>query len=303
VSENRSEPRLGRLESFALVTLAYLAALAAALWIGARWGGAHPYGALFWADVAATLVVYAFSIRLDNGSVYDPYWSVAPPLIALFWIGHASTASGARQVLVTTLVFAWGIRLTYNWARGWPGLHHEDWRYLDLYARAPKWLISLTGVHLFPTIQVFLGCLALVPALACGSRPVNALDAIALVVTGGAILIEWLADEQLRRFGRRKNPGEIMTEGLWSWSRHPNYFGELSFWWGLFLFGFAADPSYWWTVIGPVAMTLMFHFASIPMLDQRSLTRRPGYAEHMERVNAVIPWPPGRERANHAPRA
>jgi steroid 5-alpha reductase family enzyme len=165
MSENRSEPRFGSHESFALVTLAYLVALAAALWIGARWGGAHPYAALFWADVAATLIVYAFSMRLDNGSVYDPYWSVAPPLIALYWISHASTASGTRQVLVTALVFAWGIRLTYNWARSWPGLHHEDWRYLDLYAKAPKWLISLTGVHLFPTIQVFLGCLALVPAL------------------------------------------------------------------------------------------------------------------------------------------
>jgi steroid 5-alpha reductase family enzyme len=115
-----------------------------------------------------------------------------------------------------------------------------------------------------------------------------------MIVTGSAVLIELVADEQLRRFTRRKQSGDIMTEGLWAWSRHPNYFGELCFWWGLFLFGFSADPSYWWTIVGPVAMTLMFHFASIPMLDRRSLERRPGYAEHMQRVNAVIP---GRPRA------
>jgi steroid 5-alpha reductase family enzyme len=285
-------PRLGRAESFALVVLAYLVALAVALWVLAR-GEGGSLAALFVADLAATLIVFAFSIRLDNGSVYDPYWSVVPPLIALYWIGAAVEASGVRQLVVAVLVFAWAIRLTYNWARGWPGLHHEDWRYVDLYATAPmpKWAISLFGIHLFPTIQVFLGCLPLVPALARGGAPFSALDAIALIVTGGAILIETVADEQLRRFAGTKEKGAIMQDGLWSLSRHPNYFGELSFWWGLWLFGLAANPSYWWTVVGPLAMTLMFHFASIPMLDRRSLERRPGYEEHMKRVGAIVPWP------------
>jgi steroid 5-alpha reductase family enzyme len=194
--------------------------------------------------------------------------------------------------VVTTLVFAWGIRLTSNWARGWGGLHQEDWRYVDLYAKAPKWLISLTGIHVFPTIQVYLGCLALVPALARGGAGFGALDSIALIVTGGAILIETLADVQLHRFAATAKRGDILDRGLWAWSRHPNYFGELSFWWGLYLFGLAANPGYWWTIGGPLAMTLMFHFASIPMLDRRHLERRPGYGEHMRRVNAVVPWFP-----------
>jgi len=285
--------RFGRIESFALVTFAYLVALAVALWLIGRASGEHPLRVLLVADVVATLVVFGFSMRLDNGSVYDPYWSVAPPLIALYWIGYASHASATRQGVVTALVFAWGIRLTYNWARGWPGLHHEDWRYVDLYAKSgmPKWMISLLGIHLFPTMQVFLGCLALVPALAQGSARFGFLDGVALVLTGGAILIETVADEQMRRFARHKQPGDTMAEGLWAHARHPNYFGELGFWWGLFLFGLAANPAYWWTIIGPLAMTLMFHFASIPMLDQRSLARRPAYAEHMQRVNALLPWP------------
>lgn len=289
--ESPHPSRLGRAESFGLVVLAYLVATAAALWVAAR-GEPGSLWTLFWADVLATIVIFSFSIRLDNGSVYDAYWSVAPPLITAYWIAASSHASGLRQAVVTVLVLAWAIRLTFNWARSWPGLHHEDWRYVDLYTKAPKFWISLLGIHLVPTFQVFLGCLPLVPALARGRAPFGALDAIATIVTGGAILLETVADAQLRRFNLRKQPGDIMAEGMWGWTRHPNYLGEQLFWWGLFLFGFAADSSYGWTVIGPLAMMAMFRFASIPMLDQRSLARRPGYAEHMQRVNALLPRRP-----------
>ncbi|MBI5546954.1 MAG: DUF1295 domain-containing protein, partial [Deltaproteobacteria bacterium] len=90
-------------------------------------------------------------------------------------------------------------------------------------------------------------------------------------------------------------PGEIVNTGLWKYSRHPNYFGEVSFWWGLWLFGVASDPaSALWTLAGPVAMTGLFLFISVPMLDKRSLERRPGYAEHRRRVSALIPWFPKR---------
>ena len=293
VTNAESNPPCERLESLAWVTFAYLVALAVALWVIASSDAEHPLTRLVEADVVATLVVFAYSMRWNNGSVYDPYWSVVPPLIALFWIGEARHDVVLRQVLVTALVFAWAIRLTYNWARGWRGLQQEDWRYIDIYAQAPmpKWLASLLGIHLFPTVQVLLGCLSLIPALAHGGAELNLLDSIALIVTGGAILIETVADEQMRRFARTKQEGAIMDEGLWARSRHPNYFGELGFWWGLYLFGLAANPAYWWTIVGPLAMSLMFHFASIPMLDRRSLARRPGYEEQMRSKNALLPWP------------
>lgn len=284
-----------RLDSFGIVVAAYLVALAVALqvWtLTAAWG---PLWSVVAADVAATLVIWACSMKFDNGSLYDAYWSVVPPLIALAWIGMADAdVPVLRQVVVATLVFAWGLRLTYNWARGWPGLHHEDWRYLDLYASAPKWLVSLFGIHLFPTVMVLLGCLGLLPALAWGGNAWNWLDAVALLVTGGAILIETVADEQMRAFARQRQPGEIMQSGLWAWSRHPNYFGEWSFWFGLFLFGLAADPRHAWTAIGPLAMLAMFVFASIPMLDARSCARRPGYDVHMQRSSALFPRRPRR---------
>ncbi len=284
-----SEPSRSRLDSFAWVVFAYIAASAAWCWCVA--GATAPVGAVFCAFVVSTLVIYGFATAFDNGSFFDAYWTVIPPLAAIFWIGQAADAAVMRQIVVTVLVFAWGIRLTANWAIGWTGLDHEDWRYVDLYEKSPlpKWATRLFGVHLFPMFQVFLGCLAMIPALAYGGGAFGWLDVVAMVVTGGAILIEAVADEQLRAFVRTKEPGDIMKSGLWAYSRHPNYFGELGFWWGLFLFGLAADPGWWWTGIGALAMTLMFHFASVPMLDTRSLERRPEYAEHMKRVNAIVP--------------
>ncbi len=105
-----------------------------------------------------------------------------------------------------------------------------------------------------------------------------------------AIITETVADEQMLRFTKTRKPGEIMNRRLWRYSRHPNYFGEISFWWGLYFFGLAANYSYWWTIAGPIAITALFLFISIPMMDKRSLERRPEYAEHMKKTSALVPW-------------
>jgi len=279
------------LRAFAWVVAAYAVALAAAWAAASAVGVDAPLASAAAGDVAGTLAIFAFSMAFGNSSFYDPYWSVAPPLIALWWWGDGTPA---RQALVLALVLAWGARLTWNWARGWRGLAHEDWRYVDLRTGSPLpyWLTSLLGIHGFPTLQVFLGCLPLLPALARGSRPFGALDAVAALVTAGAIALEALADEQLRAFRRGAKPGEICARGVWSWLRHPNYLGEIGFWWGLWLFGLAADPAWWWSGVGALAITAMFAFVSVPMLDRRSLARRPGYAELMARVPALVPRRP-----------
>jgi steroid 5-alpha reductase family enzyme len=281
---------------FTWILIAYAVALLVALAVGAAVGWRHPLAVALAADVAATLAVFAFSRAFDNSSFYDAYWSVAPPLLATyFWAVADPAASGGRQAVVFALVCWWATRLTWNWARGWGGLGHEDWRYVDLRASTGRayWLVSLVGLHLMPTVQVFLGCLSLYPALAVGTRPFGALDAVALLVSGGAIALEARADSELLRFRRSQPPPEaILASGVWSWSRHPNYFGEMGFWWGLWLFALAAAPGWWWTVIGPLAIALMFRFASLPLIETRMLRRRPAFAEHQRRVSMVIPWPP-----------
>jgi len=243
--------------AFSLCALAYVVALCVAVIIVYVLGDQHPILIVFTADIAATLVIYTFARMFRNASFYDAYWSVAPLVIALYYTLVASSGDVVfiRQVLVVTLVFIWGIRLTLNWARQWRGLGHEDWRYANFRSKSKGWfwIVELMGIEMMPTTIVFLGCLSLYPALATGTNPFGVLDWIAIVVTAGAIILETTADEQLRKFVKANpRPGKIMSTGLWSYSRHPNYLGEIMLWWGLFLFAISADLSYWWVVVGPV---------------------------------------------------
>ena len=284
-------------QAFALYAFAYILALIIAVGVGYLFRGLHPLLTIFLADVAGTLVIYLFGRIFHNASFYDAYWSIAPLAISLFWLLRTSSANAVttRQIIVIALIFVWGIRLTYNWARQWQGLKHEDWRYQDLRNKSPRWfwLIDLVGIETMPTVIVFLACLSLYPALSVGTNSFGLLDIVAIIITGGAIEIETIADEQLRRFIQRNPPsGAIMTKGLWAYSRHPNYFGEVMFWWGLFVFGLAADPGYWWTIIGPVSITILFTFISIPLMEKRSLARRPGYAALRRKIPVFLPWFP-----------
>jgi steroid 5-alpha reductase family enzyme len=253
----------------------------------------HPIEAFFYADVVATVVVFAGSMLLDNSSVYDPYWSVAPPLVAGGWVLAQPGGSGLRQAIVLALLTLWAVRLTANWATGWRGLEHEDWRYRQIRdqtrGRLPWWLVTFTGIHLMPTLVVFLALLPAWPALH-GYRGIGFIDLLAIAVMLGSILLEALADRQLRGFvALPGNAGKSVDIGLWRWSRHPNYLGEIGVWWGLWLFGLAADPSWWWTVAGPLAMVALFAGVSIPLMEKRNLARRPDYVSYQRAVPMLVP--------------
>lgn len=291
---------VAKTKALTLVGTAYGVAGVAA-WLAA-WAtdGYHPVATAFIADVAATIAIFCFSYAYGNSSFYDAYWSVAPLPIAIYWflaadrVGAGEPASNVRVVLVFVAIAVWGCRLTYNWIRGWTGLDHEDWRYVKLREQTGSnyWLVSFAGLHMLPTLWVFCGLLPVWPAVAVATRPLGWLDALATLTAGGAIWLEARADEELLEFRRsNRKPGEILATGVWSWSRHPNYFGEMGFWWSLFFFGLAADPDYAWTGIGALAITAMFRFFSLPMMEERSLERRPGYAEHQRKTSLVVPWP------------
>ena len=286
-----------RARAFLWILVAYLVATVAALVTGIAYGDHHPIAVAFAADIAATLAIFAFSFAFGNSSFYDAYWSVAPPLIALwFVIAPGSNGVGMRQGLVVALVVLWSVRLTFNWARGWSGLDHEDWRYVDMRNRAGRigyWFVSLLALHGMPTAIVFLGLLPLWPALASGTRPLGWLDGAAAAVTLAGVAFEFFADNALRRFRLSKPPADaILESGLWAWSRNPNYLGEMLFWVGLALFSFAAAGFVWWAWLGAPAMVAMFLGTSIPMKEARMLARRPAYAERQRRVSLVIPRPP-----------
>ena len=277
----------------AWVGAAYAVALAAAVAVGLVLRGRHPILVAAAADAAATLAVFAFSVATDNSSLYDPYWSVAPLPVALYW-SLAGGRLGPRQALVLLAVLAWGARLTWNCLRRWRSLDQEDFRYREIRARTGRlyWPASLFAIHLFPTAWVFLGLLPLYPALAAPVRPVGWLDLLAAAVALGGTAVEAMADRQLHRFLReRADPSAVLERGLWALSRHPNYLGEVVFWWGLFLFGRAADPAWAWSAAGAIAISALFVLVSVPWMDRRMLARHPAWAERMRRVPALLPWP------------
>ncbi|HEX5198971.1 MAG TPA: DUF1295 domain-containing protein [Actinoplanes sp.] len=287
-----------RRAGFAVVLGAYAVAGAVACAVAATMTSAHPLVGTLVADVAATVVVFAVSVLVRNASLYDPYWSVAPPVIVLAWVwwrdGGELAAVSERQLTVLVLVLAWAVRLTANWASSWRGLTHEDWRYVQLREQRPPWLpfwvVSLVGIQLMPTLVVFAGLLSAWPAVTVLDRPLGRLDVLATVVVVLAVVAEAVADRQVRSFARDPaNRGRVLDRGLWRYSRHPNYLGEIAFWWGLWLFALAAAPGWWWTVVGPVVMVLLFVFVSVPLMDRRSVQRRPAYADHMRRVPALLP--------------
>lgn len=299
--------------SLALVALAYVVAVGvAAAWLtwgpraGLPGGGSEATrGRELWldtlvADVLATFVVFGFSRAYRNSSFYDAYWSVIPPLLLGYWWWQGPvglTGPGALRIWLMAVVMGyWAIRLTRNWALGFPGLHHEDWRYPVLRESAPRFefLIDVLGIHLFPTLQVFVGMLPVYIACTRPGAGVLWLALPAFVIGMAAVTLELVADAQMRRFVAA-HPGNVMDRGLWAWSRHPNYFGEIGFWFSMALFGIAAAPrDVWWLFVGVAVMVAMFLGASIPMMEKRSLERRPQYQSVIDSVPRLVPRPPRR---------
>ncbi len=285
-----------RLTGFLIISLTYGLAFLAAFLVGTFFRFLHPLLIVLLSDISATITVFIISSIYNNTSIYDPYWSVAPVFIAFYYILFSPfTGNMLRRLIVLSLTAIWATRLTWHWAGGWHGLKDEDWRY-SMYRKEYKnwfWIFNLFALQLMPTTMVYLASLSLYPALFVKGTAFNLLDIIGIIITSAAIILEALADIQLRCFiETRESHDEIMKEGLWHYSRHPNYFGEILFWFGLYFFALATDIHFWWTIIGPVSILLLFYFVSIPLMDQRNITRRPDYKEHMEKVSKLVLLPP-----------
>ncbi len=280
-----------RRTSFVIVGIAYAVAWVAAWFTARAFGESGPWMAIAMADLVATGVIFAFSVGTNNSSLYDAYWSVAPVAIVLHVVG-LTDGPWLRDAVWVLLIGAYGARLTWNWARGWPGLHHEDWRYVDLRRQTGRlyWIVSGLGLHLFPTVMVFFACVPLFPVPDPGAGSVL-LEVLGALVLAAAIAIEALADEQLRAFRRMAQPGEICDVGLWAWSRHPNYFGEIAVWVGVLLLGVGAGAP-WSSGLGALLMILMFVFVSLPLAERRA-EKKPAWAGYRAAVPSIlVPMPP-----------
>ncbi len=284
--------RLGDASTLVVCLPAYALAIAAAAWAASL--APHPILGALSGMIAGTLAIYAVVLLFGNASIYDPFWSVAPPaILALYLTAEAAPGEGTTRIwLVTALVLAWAVRLTWNCLDRWRRLSGEDFRYRDLRRKTGRWfwLVNLTGIEMFPTLLVFAGCLPLYP-VAISDAPLGWLDGLGLALALFAIGIETAADRQLRVHLRAPGAEGVLTSGVWGWSQHPNYLGEISFWWALLVFGLAAGAP-WWMALGALAMTALFWFISIPMMLERKRARHPGYDDAVKGIPVLLPRPP-----------
>jgi steroid 5-alpha reductase family enzyme len=237
-------------------------------------------------DIFATIIVWLFSLIFKNSSVYDPYWSVAP--IVMIWLFPKDYS--VQNILMIVLITLWGVRLTYNWATTFKGLAHEDWRYRYYHDRFPKmWpLTNFFGIHLMPTIIV---AMVIIPALTflTQTQPQNMWTYLALGLGLVAICLELFADMQNHQF-KINHPNKTINIGLWKYTRHPNYLGEITMWWSVYFMMLSLDLSNYWLMIGPIANTLMFIFISIPLMERRQMKNKPDYQQYKEQTSMLIPW-------------
>lgn len=274
-----------RTASFILVACIYILAAAVGIFVYTKLPFAW-WLSLLIADASATVFTFLGSVLLGNASVYDPYWSVQPPVIlAAFAVRHTPNVFG---VLLLITVFFWAIRLTANWAYTFQNLTHQDWRYTMLKEKTGVFypLINFTGIHMVPTLVVY-GCILPAVYAVQNGLCANAGSVLCLCLSLGAAVLQGVADIQMHTFRKEKRGGFIRS-GLWKYSRHPNYLGEILMWWGVALSVICADAQVWYLAAGAVANTVLFFAVSIPMADRRQ-SHKAGFAEYKAQTRMLLP--------------
>ncbi|MBY8991743.1 MAG: DUF1295 domain-containing protein [Candidatus Lokiarchaeota archaeon] len=262
------------------------------------------YSALF-------LLVYLFiafvigTIKKNNGLMdvfYGPgYFIVALSSLVIYTI--LINEVNIRQIIVTILVFIWAMRLaTYVFIRnrGKP----EDYRYQAMRRRWKTNIVlkSFIRVYMFQGLVIFIVAFPVWFVNTSDNPSLKILDFSGITLWLGGIiwfigfLFETLGDYQLYKFKRNpENKGKVMDRGLWKYTQHPNYFGEVIQWWGIFVIALAV-PFGFISVIGPFFITYMIiKVSGIRLLNFR-YRADDKYAEYKKRTSAFFPWFPKKEK-------
>jgi steroid 5-alpha reductase family enzyme len=245
------------------------------------------------AMIALAVGMWLLSVKLRDVSIVDSAWSIFFLLFALVFAWRQGDRSvGTLAMLV--LVAAWALRLSIyiTWRNHG---HGEDRRYQAIRARnQPNFEFkSLYLVFLLQAVLAFVIAMPLLPALN-GANGANLVTWLGMAVAAFGLLFETIGDAQMARFkADPASTGQVMDRGLWRYTRHPNYFGESVFWWGVWIASASLGGA--WTVFSPLLMTfLLLRVSGVPLLEADLKQRRPAYAEYLRTTSSFVPWPPKR---------
>lgn len=237
---------------------------------------------------------WVVSLLLRNVGIVDVAWGLGFSLISLV-LAFGIDGDSSRQTLVAVLTCTWGLRLTAHLGVRNIG-KPEDWRYAAMRKRKKNFATSsLWTVFLFQGVIMFVVSLPVQWANADASPAVGPVASMGVMLWIVGFVFESVGDRQLARFkADPANTGKVMDKGLWSLTRHPNYFGDSVVWWGLWLVA-AETGSGLLSFIGPVVMTwFLMRVSGVPMLERSMMKRREGYADYVARTSAFFPRPPRR---------
>ncbi len=238
-------------------------------------------------------ILWLVSLWIKNSSIVDIFWGTG--FVIANWIYFILTPEGflMRKILIGVLVTIWGLRLSiYILYRNWS--KPEDFRYQKWRREAGKkwWWQSFFRVFL---LQGFLLWIISIPLLTVqrGVLParLTIFDFLGVAIWLVGFYFESMGDFQLAKFkSNPENKGKVLNSGVWYYTRHPNYFGDASQWWGYYII--AAFSGGWWTILSPILMTLLLLRVSGVALLEKTMETRPGYKEYISRTSAFIPWFP-----------
>ncbi len=240
----------------------------------------------------AMLALWVVSLVRRDASIVDMFWGLGFVVIAwlsLYQTGHSS----ARSLLLTLLVSLWGLRLSAYLAwrnHGKP----EDYRYVAMREKHGKRfpIVSLVTVFGLQGLLMWIISLPIQVAIA-SADDWHTFVAIGIVCFLTGLMFEAVGDYQLARFkADPANSGAVMNQGLWRYTRHPNYFGDFLVWWGFYLVAFEST-SWWWTIIGPLLMSfLLVRVSGVRLLESSLRSRVAGYEDYVRKTSAFFPFPP-----------
>ena len=244
-------------------------------------------------DVVATVVVYLFGVIFKTASMYDPYWSVQT---MFFYIGLLIYFNNFNFFTIIPLIAIaiYSIRLTGNFIMGFHDLTYVDWRYTMLKEKSGKLfqLVNLFGICMFPTLVVYSASIPLFVYASLPYEQFSYLDMIGSIIILGGTFMEFIADWQMKLFIKyRVDRNQIIDFGLWKYSRHPNYLGEISIWFGVALVLIISNPTYWYYIFGAVINLLMFLFISIPMEEKHMMTYKPQLKDYIKTTSMLLLLP------------
>ncbi|WP_329274994.1 DUF1295 domain-containing protein [Streptomyces sp. NBC_00691] len=248
--------------------------------------------------LAVMLVTFVIGSVKGLHRIVDIAWGVAFAAVAVVtWVLSDGYGDDVRRLAVTAATCVWGLRLALHIAHRARG-HGEDPRYAKMLAKGSGHpaLYALRTVYLLQGALVWLVSLPVQAAAYLPEGP-DPLLVLGLVLWAAGLAFEAVGDHQLARFkSDPANRGRIMDRGLWSWTRHPNYFGDFLVWWGLYLTACASWQSALLCLVSPVVMSGLLIWGSGKRLLEAHMAHRPGYAAYAARTSGFLPRPPRRPR-------